>query len=345
MASLKHQGYINHVGLVLDASSSMGYISKSTVQVADAQIKYLAERSQDTDQETRATVYQFADRVECLFYDKDVLRLPSIKDVYRPDGMTALIDAVLQAISDLRQTATIYGDHAFLLYVLTDGAENASRQRPDTLRKVLGSLPDNWTVAVFVPNQQGVFEAKKLGFAPGNIAIWDTSERGVREVGETIKQVTDAYIHARTTGVRGTSNLFNLTTENLTPNNVHNLLPVPKDAYTLIQNTSGVTTPIRDVVEWSTGEKYRIGSTFYELIKPEVVQAKKQIAVLEGSTGKVWSGSGARHLLGLPDEVVKVSPGHAPGYMIFVQSTSVNRNILPEQCLIHFPYPYIVHPR
>ncbi|MEU3878202.1 hypothetical protein AB0E87_30690, partial [Streptomyces sp. NPDC029704] len=94
-----NQNYINHVALVLDASSSMSHLSQKVVEVADQQIAYLARRSQELDQETRVTVYVFADKVECVIYDKDVLRMPSLKQLYRVGGMTALL-AVGQAGGD-----------------------------------------------------------------------------------------------------------------------------------------------------------------------------------------------------------------------------------------------------
>jgi hypothetical protein len=55
------ENYINHVALVLDASSSMSSHRSTVVKVADEQIKHLARRSTELDQETRVTVYAFAD--------------------------------------------------------------------------------------------------------------------------------------------------------------------------------------------------------------------------------------------------------------------------------------------
>ena len=324
-----HQGYINHVGLVMDRSTSMRNLRDSTVQVADMQVQYLAQRSQEMDQETRATVYQFGSDVDCLFYDKDVLRLPSIKDHYEIRGQTALIDAVLQAIADLQQTATLYGDHAFLLYVLTDGQENASRQRAPKLKAVLDTLPDNWTIAVFVPDAVGVHEAKQLGFAPGNIAVWNTSERGMREVGEKIKKTTDSYMVSRTMGVRGTRGLFELDTTNLRPEVVkEELLPVPYDRYDIFH--VDYASPIREFVEAKTGQSYVLGNSFYELSKPETIQSTKQIAVREYGSGRLYSGRHARMLIGLPDYDVRVKPESHAKFDIFVQSTSVNRKLVPD---------------
>ena len=326
--TMVRQGYINHVGLVLDASSSMTRLTASTVKVADLQTQNLATLSKTNDQETRMTVYTFNERVECVFYDKDVLRLPSVKEYYKPNGQTALVDATLKAISDLRQTATLYGDHAFLIYVLTDGQENASKARAEELRKQLQFLPDNWTLAVFVPDQAGVFEAKKLGFAPGNIAIWDTSPRGIEEVGRTIQRTTAAYMTARSCGVRSTTGLFTLDFSHLTDHDVSStLLPVPPDRYRV--NIVNFQTDIRAFVELMTNQPYKKGNSFYQLTKPETVQASKQVMVRDNKTQAVYSGTQARGLLGLPDYDVRVDHMDHPKYDIFIQSTSVNRKLVP----------------
>lgn len=49
----KAANYINHIALVLDASGSMQYLAQDVVKVADNQIAYLAQRSNELDQETR----------------------------------------------------------------------------------------------------------------------------------------------------------------------------------------------------------------------------------------------------------------------------------------------------
>lgn len=323
------QNYINHIVLVLDASGSMASKRDEVVAVADEQIAYLAQRSRDLDQETRITVYTFdyASHIQCVFYDKDVLRMPSLRGHYTPNGQTALIDATLKSLDDLKQTPQLYGDHAFLVYVLTDGQENDSRSLPNTLSTRLGNLPDNWTVAVLTPDQRGVFEAKKFGFPTHNIAVWDaTGKNGVREAGETIRQATESFMSARSSGIRGYNNLFQLNTQNLTPKAVktvlgelhnYNLLNVSREAN------------IRDFVESKTRRPYILGSTYYQLTKREEIQAQKNVAIMDRATGKVYSGTPARSLLGLPSYEVKVGPDFNPNYDVFVQSTSVNRKLVP----------------
>lgn len=322
------QNYINHVVLVLDASSSMLPHRNELVRVADGQVKYLARRSQELDQETRVSVYSFNDTVECLIYDKDVLRLPSISSLYRPGGMTALIDATVKSLDDLDKTATLYGDHAFLTFVLTDGQENRSRIHSSDLAKQLKHLPDNWTVACLVPDQRSVFEAKSFGFAPENVAVWDaTSAAGVAEVGETIRRATDNFMEAREKGVRGTRSLFSTGLDAVNVQTVHaTLVPLDRNTYDLIPVHEDA--PIREYIQ-SRGLRYNIGKGFYQLTKTETIQSGKDIAIREKKTGQVFWGNSARDLLGLSRDVgVRVKPDINPEYDVFVQSTSVNRKLL-----------------
>lgn len=327
-----NQGYINHVVLVLDASSSMSGISHEVIGVADNLVTHLAQRSQEHNQETRITVYKFNDTVECLVYDKDVLRLPSMRELYRTSGMTALVDATQKAIDDLKQTATLYGDHAFLLYVLTDGEENASRKTNSyTLQRTLKELPDNWTVAAMVPDQGGVFEAKKFGFSANNISIWDTTKKGIQEVGEVIRRATDTFMQARSQGVRGTKTLFNLSLDSVSLDQLTRLSPLKYSIWKLPPNEVML---IKDFVE-KQGRSYKIGHAYYELVKRETIQAQKDIAIQSKDRGDVYVGTEARRMLGLPNENVMVSPTDHPLYRIFVQSTSVNRKLMFEQEVLY----------
>lgn len=330
---------INHIVLVLDASSSMSGVSRELVKVADNQIAYLAQRSQELDQETRITVYSFANRqrVDCLIYDKDVLRVPSIAEVYRPAGMTALIDGTLLALNDLAMTPEKYGDHSFLVYVLTDGMENDSRARPHELSAKIASLPDHWTIAAFVPDQTGVYEAKRFGFPAQNIAVWDTTARGIDEVGLRIRETTETFMqargHARATGTtfRGTRSLFTLKDPNLREVQ-RNLTPLQTRDFRLYP--VGRKCRIDEFVNNYHRDGYRVGKAFYELSKREKIQPQKQIAIKSNRDGMVYAGREARDLLGLPHDHVTVSPNDNPDYKVFVQSTSVNRNLMPDTELL-----------
>lgn len=323
------QNYINHIALVLDASGSMQHLAAQVVQVADNQIAYLAQRSKELDQETRVTVYVFGDTTECIFYDKDVLRMPSLKGHYNMRGNTALVDASVKAIDDLGQTPELYGDHSFLIYVLTDGEENYSRHHgvAELAAKIRG-LKENWTLACCVPDQRGKFEAKKFGFPPDNIAVWDTSQKGLSEVGEVIRKATDNYMTQRATGVRGSKNLFNLNTATLDKHAVTaNLARLHPGQYRMAE--VALKSPIAPFVEKITGRAYKLGEGYYQLTKTEEIQPQKKIALYDKKTHHVFTGDAARTMLGLPGYSIKVAATSHPDYLIFVQSGSVNRNLMP----------------
>lgn len=332
MQANSQANFINHIAMVLDASSSMEQIKSATIQVADNQIRNLAQRSQEVDQETRVTVYTFSNDTACAFYDKDALRLPSVDVTYRRNfgGMTSLIDATLQAISDLEKSATLYGNHTFLLYVLTDGAENNSRQSAHALRSKLAGLPRSWTVGILVPSIQGMHEAKSLGFAPQNIQIWDPSEKGIQEVGRILQTSTVRYMDDRATGVYdsygGQSySLFTPNVTNLTTSTVQtNLVPIQPRAVLDVLTKEKISDRVRSQLG-----SYTQGSAFYQLTKPETVQAGKQLMVRDKATGNFFGGHEARNLLNLPSYEVKIAPATHPDYDIFVQSTSWNRNLMP----------------
>ena len=82
---------INHIVLVLDASTSMTHLSDELIKVADNQISYLAQRSKELDQETRITVYSFAS--SGLNY-----RTPKI-------GFLDTADAFLDSFTDVHRLA------------------------------------------------------------------------------------------------------------------------------------------------------------------------------------------------------------------------------------------------
>ena len=317
---------INHIVILVDASGSMSMLTQDVIKVVDLQVSKFAAMSKDFDQETRVSVYLFGDSITNLFFDKDVLRLPSLAGLYSPRGQTALIDATLKGIEDLKQSCTLYGDHSFVLYLLTDGQENASRKRPDDLKKVIRELPDTWTLGALVPDINGKIYCEKTGFPKGNIKIWDTSAAGLEEAGREMEVATMNYMQSRKEGKKSTKNLFSLDTSGLKATNVKKELePLKTTEYTILP--VGKDTPIREFVErWKID--YVIGSCYYLLMKPEKIQAAKQLVLVNKKTGKAYSGQNARDLLGLPDTEVKVKPEPALEWHIYVQSTSVNRKLI-----------------
>jgi hypothetical protein len=327
--------------MVLDMSLSMSPHRHDLIAVADGQIAHLAQRSKELNQETRVTVYVFNNSVRCIIYDKDVLRLPSIAEFYHPNGGTALMDATGRALIELAETPERYGDHAFLIYVLTDGEENSSRLVTSRqLNQSINALPGHWTVAALVPNAIAKHEAKRFGFPPDNIAIWNPNEAdGVAEVGATIRQATDSFMTNRAKGVRGSKSIFSVGADVLNTQTVAaaGLKPLDVDSYTIVHVDPKLPekTPVKQYIEDELGLKFQVGTVYYELTQSERIQPTKKVLVQNKKSGHVYQGQQARDLLGLPDMEVRVKPDTVnKDFRVLIQSSSTNRHIDPNTTVL-----------
>lgn len=323
----KAQRLINHVALVLDASWSMKHLKGSVIKVADEQIKHLAKRSEELSQETRVSIYYFGETtIECLIFDMDVMRLPSIADLY--DVLyenTSLIDATLKSQEDLATTSQLYGDHAFLTFVLTDGQENRSRRSKTELSSAIKRMADNWSIGFLVPDQRGVEWMNRLGVLTESVAVWDaTSAAGLDIAASSIRTATDNFMTQRAKGVRGTRSVFSTGSEAVNVQTVKSSLNYLKGVKKyLVNEDSRIDEFIKSYLGY-----YNAGMGYYQLTKTETIQPQKKILVVDKSNGNVYGGDAARQLVGLPAMTVRVKPDHNPKYDIFVQSTSLNRKLL-----------------
>lgn len=323
----------NHVAIVLDVSSSMRHLFGDVLKVFNNQIDYLRQSSISFEQETRVSVYQFGSRVENLIFDVDAARPMEIKNL-RSLGLTALCDAVQLAIDDFNLLPQKYGDHSFIVYVLTDGMENASDISSRLFKSNLRNLPENFTVAAFAPDMNGVRSLRQLGLAEGNIEKWDTTKKGIEEVGRKFEATMDNFYRGRKKGVRSVTTMF-ADLNNVTVEDVKTVAKEVKD-FDVISNSTTQAIEIRDLVEDQLSITYKKGCAFYELVKNEHVQPNKEIAVQNKRSGKVYRGHGARAMLGLPNERTKVCPVDNKKWVIYIQSNAVNRKVIPKQRIMVF---------
>jgi hypothetical protein len=86
--------------------------------------------------------------------------------------------------------------------------------------------------------------------------------------------------------------------------------------------------PIKDFVT-ENGLRFKAGRGFYEFTKTETIQGRKEIVLMDRKTGDLFSGDGARDMLGLPPgETARIRPANLEKYVVFVQSTSNNRKLM-----------------
>jgi hypothetical protein len=334
MRNAQDLAQIDHVVLILDWSGSMQGLKNKIIQAVDAQVTALANRSKAMGREVRVSIYGFGDYVECLVFDTDVLRLPSIASLYQIQGMTALADAVNKGLDDLATTSTLYGDHAFLLIAMTDGRENASSHSSlARLPQRLQNLPENWTAGLLVPSEMARFDAEALGFAKGNVGVWSND---AAEFNRTVTAGVEAFTSSRLSGQRSTRSLFSTGPEAVNTATVQAALTaLPMDKFSLIPVVpqgaqKGDKVRVDSFIRDHCGMDFRLGTVYYEWSKTETVQPQKRLAVVQKSTGKVFVGTGdeVRAMIGLPSLSTRTAPKANPDYKIFVQSTAPNRNLI-----------------
>ncbi|MFO0758476.1 MAG: vWA domain-containing protein [Byssovorax sp.] len=85
---------------------------------------------------------------------------------------------------------------------------------------------------------------------------------------------------------------------------------------------------IREFVN-DNGLSFKKGRGFYEFMKTETIQGGKEVILMDRKSGDMFSGSKAREMLGLPEGMTaRIKPASLDKYMVFVQSTSVNRRLI-----------------
>ena len=93
---------------------------------------------------------------------------------------------------------------------------------------------------------------------------------------------------------------------------------------------------IREFVEDKIGPgQYVLGSAFYQLTKDELIEADKDLMIVEKGKKVVYAGPSVRNLLKLPLTDVKVRPGNHGNWDLYVQSRSVNRKLVRGTKLIY----------
>ncbi len=105
------------------------------------------------------------------------------------------------------------------------------------------------------------------------------------------------------------------------------LIPVEPTRFQVLHVDTRI--PIKTFVE-DNGIPYKVGRGFYKLTKREEIQENKEV-ILVHESGDMFTGAEARNLIGLPFGMRdNRSPYNVPrGYTAYVQSTSVNRALMP----------------
>ncbi len=327
----------NYIGISRDHSGSMSMIALAAGRDYNDNIAAIKEGAAEHNIDTIVSVVKCGAgrpaKVVREVVNSNISTLKPIPDgKYIADGnSTPLFDSVgdlieqLQAVPDANDPEV-----SFVVMIITDGQENSSQKwtGPMIGQKIKElQATDRWTFAFRVPRGEKR-SLMRYGIPEGNILEWDQTDRGVQAATVATRSAFKGFYAARSAGVKSTDKFYaDLSTVSLKEVKAA-LVDISKqvDVYRVDKINDGVQ--IRDFVE-AQGITFTKGCAFYQLSKTETVQEYKQIAIRDKISGAVYSGFGARDMLGLPHYgEVKLAPGQHGQYDIFVQSTSVNRKLV-----------------
>jgi len=336
----------NHIAILIDRSGSTASIKPQLIAQFNAQAALIRDRSATEHQKTHLSLYTFesqADRPLLFEVPLDLVDLkPLTPASYETGGMTAMFDSIGMAVEDLQHFHRDLrsSDHSFLIIVLTDGQENQSRRyTAAAITKLMRekTQTDVWSFVFLVPPGDKRALVQSFGIPEGNVQEWGATARGMEDMGRSTSAALGNYFAARSSGLRSTKAFFTDLSKVSTAQVARQLTEV-----TALFASACVhyDESIRDFCDrnfCSAVKGYQTGNAYYELTKPETVQAAKKVVVENRHSGKRYSGPDARHLLGLPDGgEVRVRPGDHGDYRVFVQSTSVNRKLMAGTTVLYY---------
>lgn len=321
---------------VLDASGSMSNIRNKVVEKYNQLLQECRINSKKVKQYTEVSLYSFDTFVKTIYRNRNINSIKGgLLPEYQIGGYTALFDATGQAIDD--EVGTVdYNDEnvAYLVIVITDGDENSSskyyknndysknQKIHELLKKV--DRTGRWTVTFQVPRGGKDTLVNQFSIYSDNIIEWDATDKGVEKAYTQTSLGLSNYYNDRKLGLTSTRGFYATTDlSQVTKSDLRQLNDLSKQFMLLDVKKE---QEIKEFVENQTGWPYRKGMAYYQLMKVETVQENKDVLLREKTNGKIYGGSDARSLIGIPDNTrVKVNPGNHANYDVFIQSRSHNR--------------------
>lgn len=199
------------VALVVDRSGSMSSIRQAAFDGINEQLQTLRKNAKKGG-ETLVTYIQFDDESETVFAGRPAADLTDITfNQYSPRGSTALRDAVWTAIHKLQDSVEETDDTGYLVIVISDGYENASKEcSASKLREKMDELraTGKWTFSYMLSNQDIDQFVRETGVDRGNVSSFVSTTAGTSTAFDTMTNSVASYLTIRGSGHTGTRNFY-----------------------------------------------------------------------------------------------------------------------------------------
>ena len=171
---------------ILDKSGSMGSLQQETI----AGLNQFVKDQKQEEGECNFTLIQFNQEVITSIKRQPIRKVPNLtEESYRPDGYTALLDAVgitlNKAIENQFYLPQGQSPERVLVFIITDGMENASRKyskaQIQTLIENLSTVK-GWEFQFFGANIDAFGEAQNIGISRDKANQWAYNKEGVNSM-------------------------------------------------------------------------------------------------------------------------------------------------------------------
>ena len=171
--------------IILDESGSMASIKQATIHAFNELIQSIRATA-STHSELEQWIQFFSFNSNGI---REILPLQPAQtitelneDSYQPDCMTPLYDAIGHAVNKLRYAIEKQSDRKVLVTILTDGAENASREFTAlTIGNIIKQLEtEGWTFTYMGANQDA--EKVAVSIRIKHFTNWTADDQGLQTV-------------------------------------------------------------------------------------------------------------------------------------------------------------------
>jgi Mg-chelatase subunit ChlD len=166
-----------HYLLIVDGSSSMSPLSKSTISGVNEQIDTIKSLEKEfPGQKYNMSFIHFNNAVTIEYTNRQVNALEHISENnYKCQGMTALLDAIGVGVRNLNERIgekISSGEASAVVVIITDGEENASKEFDGgKVKSMIEELQNTgrWTFTFVGANIDSISTAKNYGINVNNV--------------------------------------------------------------------------------------------------------------------------------------------------------------------------------
>jgi uncharacterized protein YegL len=318
--------------IVADLSGSMGHLAHKQRQLIEEMVAQLVKET-TWEHSFDVTLIGFGSAVSAGL--KKAAASHGAMDFYplryANQGSTRLMDAIGAALDRVDPTTPT------LINVFTDGGENGSNLW--NAPRITAALKNaeatgNLTLTVAGP-PQALHQLSQCGIPQGNFKAWDGSAAEHVTVTNVSTASLSTYVAERKAGRRRSVSYF-VDPSQLKTAGVRSMAKKVEPEEVKVVSKTMAGRAIADAFK-----KFEKGRHYYQLMKPESIDADKDLVVHIKDKGEYRLGSRTvRILLGLPEDGrIRVKPakpvaGQDPNFEVFVQSSSVNRKLVEGQKLL-----------